>query len=66
MVYPSCSNLWSIQMNCVNCNHGSLVRSNFRLTPDGKPYCIKNEKCVERYNEVNHNPNARQKGDKVK
>lgn len=53
-------------MNCVNCNHGSLVRSNFRLTPDGKPYCIKNEKCVERYNEVNHNPNARQKGDKVK
>lgn len=50
---------------CVNCNHGSLVRSNFKLTSDGKAYCIKNERCVEKYNRITYNSGARQKGEKV-
>lgn len=52
-------------MTCVNCGHGSLVKSNFKLTPSGKAYCVL--KCTDAYNEVisHNNANARQKGEKV-
>lgn len=33
---------------CVNCGNGSLVRSNFRLTPDGRPWCRDWMACEER------------------
>lgn len=49
-------------MNCVNCGHGSLVKSNFKRLPDGKTYCIL--KCSEVYESVIRNSGARQKGDK--
>lgn len=45
---------------CVNCGHSSALKSNFKLTNDGKAYCIK--KCIEVYNERNWNNGARQKG----
>lgn len=51
-------------MNCVNCGYGSLVRSNFKLTSNGKAYCI--VKCSEVYEQIKWNHGARQKGDKVK
>lgn len=34
--------------NCVNCGTGSLVRSNFKLTPDHRPYCRDEDGCEER------------------
>lgn len=48
---------------CVNCGHGSLVRTNFKLTNDGKAYCIR--KCQEVYEASKWNDGARQKGEKV-
>jgi len=48
---------------CVNCGHSSALKSNFKLTNDGKAYCIK--KCVELYETSNWNDGARQKGGKV-
>lgn len=50
---------------CVNCGHGSLVRSNFKLLPNGKAFCI--IKCSEAFEKhiYNENANARIKGDKV-
>lgn len=56
-------------MTCVNCGHGSLVKSNFKCLPDGKAYCIQNDKCVKEYEFQTYerlcgNKGARQKGDK--
>ena len=52
---------------CANCNYSSLVRSNFKLTPSGDIYCTRDEDCKEEYMSFmsRHNPNARQKGEKV-
>ena len=33
---------------CFKCGNGSLVRSNFKLTSDRKPYCRSEENCRER------------------
>lgn len=33
---------------CHKCGHGTLVRSNVRLTPDHKPYCRAEDVCAER------------------
>lgn len=30
---------------CVKCGHGSMVRSNFKFTPNGNPYCKAEEAC---------------------
>lgn len=49
---------------CVNCGHGSLVRTNFKLTSQGVAYCTR-EKCSDIYNQIQRNNGARQKGEKV-
>lgn len=54
-------------MKCINCGNASFLRSNFKCLPNGRAYCIKNEKCVINYNFAieSYNNGARRKGDKV-
>lgn len=48
---------------CCKCGHSSALKSNFKLTNDGKVYCIK--KCQEVYEASKWNDRARLKGEKV-
>jgi hypothetical protein len=33
---------------CIKCGTGTLVKSNMKLTPDGKPYCRNEVGCAAR------------------
>lgn len=50
---------------CCNCGHSSALKSNFKLTNNGKAYCVKNDKCQELYHDMikRYNEDARQEGD---
>lgn len=48
-------------MKCINCGKLSFLKSNFKFTPDGSAYCLK--ECSKVYEHVTWNKEgARQKG----